>query len=131
MTTLNTSLMLSMLAIAALFAGGSFMMGQIASAQEIENEAEATNEDNDEVKQENKSEIKQESKIKCESEAEVSDDDFIGVTGANVAGAGGNDCDNTQTAAAVQSNTNTDNDVQVASADACQQIAALVGFNVC
>jgi hypothetical protein len=99
-------------------------------AQEIENEAEAENEDNDFVVQGNQANIGQASSIVCESEAEVEDNDFIGVTGANTA-VSANDCDNTQTAAAVQSNTNTDNDVQVASADSCQQVAALVGFNVC
>jgi hypothetical protein len=87
---------------------------------------DAHNLEYEEVEQENESEIKQESEIKCD--ADVDDNDVIGVTGSNVAA---NDCDSTQTAAAVQSNTNTDNDVQVASADACQQIAALVGFNVC
>jgi hypothetical protein len=126
-TMITTKLTALMLAVGMLAIGGllaSPMMLQ-ANAQPF-NIAAASNEDNDEVEQENESEIKQESKIKCESEVE--DNDVIGVTGANVAA---NDCDSTQTAAAVQSNTNTDNDVQVASADSCQQVAALVGFNLC
>jgi hypothetical protein len=130
MTTVNTGLMLSMLAIAGLFAGGFLTMAPLANAQEIENEAEASNEDNDKVEQENNSKIEQESKIKCDSEAEVEDNDFIGFTGSNNA-VSANDCDNTQVAIVGQSNTNNDNDVQLASADACQQVAALVGFNIC
>jgi hypothetical protein len=130
MTTINTGLMLSMLAIAGMFAGGFLTMAPIASyAQLAENEAEASNEDNDEVEQENEAEIEQKSEIKCDSEAEVEDNDVIGVTGANTA-VSANDCDSSQTAAQVQSNSNTDNDVQVASADACQTLA-LLGFNVC
>jgi hypothetical protein len=136
MTTLNISLMLSMLAIAGLFAGGFLSLAPyVAYAEEdestsIENEAEASNEDNDEVKQSNKAEIDQDSDTECTSAAIVEDNDFVGVTGANTA-VSANDCDTTQTAATVQSNTNTDNDVQVASADACQQVAALLGFNIC
>ena len=122
-----------MLAIGAIASFGMMTNGLFAQAQlvEIENEAEATNEDNDDVKQENKSEIEQKSEIECESEAEVEDNDVIGVTGANTAAAGGNDCDSTQSATVGQANVNTDNDVQVATAEACQQVAALVGFNVC
>ena len=56
MTTVNTGLMLSMLAIPGLFAGGFLTMAPIATyAQDIENEAEASNEDNDEVEQEDES----------------------------------------------------------------------------
>jgi hypothetical protein len=131
MTTVNIGLMLSMLAIAGLFAGGFLTMAPIATyAQEIENEAEASNEDNDEVEQENKSEIKQKSDTECTSAAIVEDNDVVGVTGANTA-VSANDCDTTQAAVVTQSNSNTDNDVQVASADACQQVAALLGFNIC
>jgi len=131
MTTVNIGLMLSMLAIAGLFAGGFLSLAPwVAYAQEIENEAEASNEDNDEVEQENKSEIEQKSDTECTSAAIVEDNDVVGVTGANAA-VSANDCDTTQAAVVTQSNSNTDNDVQVASADACQQIAALVGFNVC
>jgi hypothetical protein len=130
MTTVNTGLMLSMLAIAGMFAGGFLTMAPVA-AQEIENEAEASNEDNDKVEQENKSEIKQKSEIKCDSEAEVEDNDFIGFTGSNNA-VSANDCDNTQVAVVDQDNTNTDNDFQVATADACQNVAALqLGLNLC
>jgi PBP1b-binding outer membrane lipoprotein LpoB len=131
MTTVNIGLMLSMLAIAGLFAGGFLTMAPIATyAQEIENEAEASNEDNDDVDQENNSKIEQESKIKCDADADVDDNDFIGFTGSNTAVAA-NDCDNTQVAIVGQSNTNTDNDFQVADADACQQVASLVGFSIC
>jgi hypothetical protein len=131
MTTVNTGLMLSMLAIAGMFAGGTLAMGPVAYAQDIENEAEASNEDNDKVEQENNSKITQKSKIKCDSEAEVEDNDFIGFTGSNNA-VSANDCDSTQVAVVDQDNTNTDNDFQVATADACQNVAALqLGLNIC
>jgi hypothetical protein len=117
-----------MLAVGMLAIGAIVSPITLAHAQPV-NVAAASNEDNDDVDQENKSEIEQKSEIKCE--AEVEDNDFVGLTGANVAA---NDCDSTQTAAAVQSNSNTDNDVQVAVAEAdqeiCEQLAALQLLNV-
>ena len=117
-----------MLAVGMLAIGAIVSPFAVAHAQPV-NVAAASNEDNDDVDQENKSEIKQESEIKCE--AEVEDNDVVGVTGANVAA---NDCDTEQSAATIQSNSNTDNDVQAASAsaeqDICEQVAALVGINV-
>ena len=129
MTTVKTTgLMLSMLAISGLI-GGSLFMTQ-ASAQLIPiNAATSSNEDNDDVDQKNVAKITQKSKTACKAEAESENDDSVQVGGnTNVAA---NDCDTTQTAAAVQSNANTDNDIQVAESDACQSIALLIGANVC
>ena len=97
------------------------------------------NSDDDEVEQENKSEIKQESENKCESEAGAANVGgvIVGDDAQDATAASANDCDSTQTAAVVQSNTNTDNDVQtiVQEADAeqeiCESLGGLLGFNVC
>jgi uridine phosphorylase len=127
MTTVNTKgLMLGLLAIGGLISGGAMFTAEQAYAQ-ISNAAVAANSDDDIVTQVNAAEIKQESETKCE--AKVSDDDFFQV-GDNVNTAA-NDCDTTQSATALQTNTNEDNDVQVADADACQAIAGLAGANVC
>ena len=125
MKTVNTTgLMLGMLAIVGLTAGGAFMTG--AFAQPI-NAATAVNSDDDNVTQSNTASISQYSKTKCD--ASVDDNDFVQVgDNRNTAS---NDCDTTQTAANIQSNTNTDNDVQSAFAEACQSIAGLVGSNIC
>jgi hypothetical protein len=129
MTTVNTKgLMLGLLAIGGLLAGGALLNGQ-AYAQLIgaSNTAVAANSDDDTVTQVNAAEIKQESETKCE--AKVSDDDKIQVgDNANVAA---NDCDTTQTATVAQANVNEDNDVQVAEATACQSVALLVSANIC
>jgi hypothetical protein len=126
MATVNTKgLMLGLLAIGGLLAGGAMFTTGQAYAQ-IANTAVAANSDDDQVTQVNSAEIKQESETKCK--AKVSDDDFFQVgDNTNVAN---NDCDTTQDATALQTNTNEDNDIQVADADACQAIAAL-GINVC
>jgi hypothetical protein len=148
MTTLSIGLMLSMLAIAGLFAGGFLTMAPIAvNAEEdegstevdtdIENEAKANaeNEDNDVVVQSNDADVAQIADNDCEAGAAVSDDDVVGVTGANVAVAA-NDCDSTTTQESNigQANVNDDRDVQVADADAraeaCQQLAFL-GLQLC
>ncbi len=129
MTTVNTKgLMLGLLAIGGLLAGGALLNGQ-AYAQLIgaSNTAVAANSDDDVVTQVNSAEIKQESETKCE--AKVSDDDLVQVgDNANVAA---NDCDTTQTATVAQANVNEDNDVQVAEATACQAIALGLGLNLC
>jgi hypothetical protein len=131
MTTINTKgLMLGMLAIGGLIAGGAMLNGQAYATPiggGINNAAVAANSDDDTVTQVNSATIKQESETKCE--AKVSDDDKIQVgDNTNVAA---NDCDTTQTASVAQANVNQDNDVQVADADACQAIAGLIGANIC
>jgi hypothetical protein len=148
MTTLSIGLMLSMLAIAGLFAGGITMTPAVYADDdeesteidsEIENEAkadaDARNEDNDVVVQSNDADVAQIADNDCEAAAAVSDDDVVGVTGANVAVAA-NDCDNTtnQESNIGQANVNDDRDVQTAVADAeaeaCQQLAFL-GLQLC
>jgi hypothetical protein len=154
MTTLSIGLMLSMLAIAGLFAGGISSMVPIAAVYaddeestevdtEIENEAQAKadaeNEDNDVVVQSNDADVAQIADNRCDAGAAVSDDDVVGVTGANVAVAA-NDCENTstQTSNIGQANVNDDRDVQLAIADAeaeadqtiCGQLAFL-GLQLC
>ena len=130
MTTVKTTgLMLSMLGIGGLFAGVLFTTHG-ASAQFIPiNQATSSNEDNDDVVQANVAKITQKSDTKCKAEAESENDDSVQVgSNTNIAA---NDCDTTQTASAVQANVNTDNDVQVATSEACQSIALLIGANVC
>jgi cytoskeletal protein RodZ len=126
-TMTNTKgLMLSMLAIGGLFVGGAFMAQ--AQAQPF-NIASSSNEDNDDVRQSNYADVTQKSKIKCNAEAESENDDSLQVGGnTNIAA---NDCDSTQTSYVTQTNANIDDDVQIASADACQSFAGLLGFNVC
>jgi len=127
MTTVNTKgLMLGMLAIGGLIAGGAIFTTGQAYAQ-VSNAGIAANSDDDTVVQANSANIEQKSKNKCE--AKVSDDDFAQV-GNNINTAA-NDCDTTQTATVAQANVNEDNDVQVADADACQAIGLLAGANVC
>jgi hypothetical protein len=125
MTTVNTKgLMLGMLAIGGLLAGGALLNGQ-AYAQT--NTGVAANSDDDIVFQGNSANVEQKSKTKCK--ASVSDDDVIQV-GNNVNTAA-NDCDTTQTAAVSQNNVNEDNDFQAADATACQALAFGLGVNVC
>jgi hypothetical protein len=131
MNTINTKgLMLGMLAIGGLIAGGAMFQGQ-AYAQLIGinpvNAAAASNSDDDTVIQANSATVKQESETKCE--AKVSDDDKFQV-GDNV-NAAANDCDTTQEATVAQANVNTDNDVQVAEATACQALAGGAAANLC
>ena len=134
MTTVNTKgLMLGLLAIGGLIAGGAMFSTEQAYATANgpivggNNAAVAANSDDDVVTQVNVAEVKQESETKCE--AKVSDDDKVQVgDNTNVAA---NDCDTTQTATVAQANVNTDNDVQVAEATACQSIALLLGVNAC
>jgi len=129
MKTVNTlGLVLGMLAISGIVAGGIFSM-QAASAQPS-NSATASNEDNDKVYQKNSVKITQKAKIKCDADASSANVGSVQV-GSNTNTAA-NDCDSTQTTGTIgQANVNTDNDVQVASAEACQAIAGLIGANLC
>ena len=133
MTTVNTKgLVLGMLAIGGLIAGGAMFTGQQAYAQLIGinpvNVASASNSDDDFVVQSNTAKVEQKADADCE--AKVSDDDKI-QAGDNTNTAG-NDCDVTQASVIGQSNTNEDNDVQIADATACQALALLgIGANVC
>ena len=139
MTTLSIGLMLSMLAIAGLFAGGFLTMvpmavyaddeGSTEVDTDIENEAEAKAgdaeiEDNDVNVQENTATVAQIADNDCSS-GDVSL----------------NDCDNTttQSSTITQANVNDDRDTNVAeggdaTADARQSICgqlALIGLQVC
>jgi hypothetical protein len=126
MKSLNTTaLMLGMLAIGGLIAGGAMFTAGPAYAQL--NVAGASNSDDDKVKQSNTAYTSQKAKVKCD--ANVSDDDTIQL-GGNL-NAAANDCDVNQSSTTTQTNTNQDNDVQIATADACQAIAGLIGANFC
>jgi hypothetical protein len=126
MTTVNTKgLILGMLAIGGLFAGSSMFLTQ-AYAQ-VSNSADARNSDDDFVSQSNYANVEQKADVKCK--ASVDDDDVVQV-GDNTNTAA-NACGVSQSSTIGQANVNTDNDVQVASADACQAIAAIIGSNVC
>ena len=127
MKTVNTAgLMLGMLAITGLIGGGYFMTQAHAQFAPV-NVAAASNSDDDTVSQSNTAYTTQKAYTKCK--ASVDDDDLVQV-GDNTNTAA-NDCDTTQASVTTQSNTNTDNDVQVARAEACQSIALLIGANVC
>ena len=134
MKSVNTSgLMLGMLAVGGLIAGGAFMTGQTVFAQALiedpdggltfdpSNTAAAANSNNQPVTQTNAASISQYAKTKCK--ASVSDDDLAQV-GDNVNTAA-NDCDTTQSAAIGQSNDNTQTTTQNALALACQANAGL------
>jgi len=133
MTTVNTKgLVLGMLAIGGLIAGGAMFTGQQAYAQLIDispvNAAVASNSDDDFVVQSNNAEVEQKADVDCE--AKVSDDDKIQF-GDNTNTAG-NDCDVDQSSFVAQTNTNEDNDFQLADATACQALGLLVGgINIC
>ena len=137
MTTVNTKgLVLGMLAIGGLIAGGAMFTGQQAFATAIggplitvnpANVASASNSDDDFVVQSNNAEVKQKADVDCE--AKVSDDDKI-QAGDNTNTAG-NDCDVTNASVIGQSNVNEDNDVQIADATACQALGLLAGINIC
>ncbi len=130
MKNVNTKgLMLGMLAIGGLIAGGAMFSGQAYAQIGINpvNAAAASNSDDDVVIQSNNAEIKQDADVKCK--AKVSDDDKFQVgDNTNVAA---NDCGVSQSASVAQTNTNEDNDVQVAEATACQAIALIAGVNLC
>jgi len=128
MKTPMFGLMLSMLAISGLFAGALFATQ--ANAQLIPiNTATSSNEDNDDVKQTNVAKITQKSETKCDADA--SSANVLSVQAGDNTNTAANDCDTTQTADATQANVNTDNDVQVATSEACQAVALLISANVC
>ena len=131
MTTVNTKgLVLGMLAIGGLIAGGAMFTGQAAYAQitvSPVNAAAASNSDDDVVIQSNSAKVKQKGEVECK--ASVEDNDFAQV-GDNT-NAAGNECGVSQSSSIDQDNTNEDNDVQVAEATSCQALALLVGANVC
>ena len=116
--------MLGMLAIGGLIAGGMFTAGPAYAQLNV---AGASNTDDDTVSQSNTAYTKQSAKVKCD--ANVSDDDTIQL-GGNL-NAAANDCDVYQSSTTTQGNANIDNDVQIATADACQAIAGLIGANFC
>ena len=116
--------MLGMLAIGGLIAGGMFTAGPAYAQLNV---AGASNTDDDTVSQSNTAYTTQKAKVKCD--ANVSDDDTIQVS-SNL-NAAANDCDVNQSSTTNQANANIDNDVQIASADACQALAFGLGFNVC
>jgi hypothetical protein len=131
MTTVNTKgLVLGMLAIGGLIAGGAMFTGQQAHAQltiSPVNAAAASNSDDDVVIQSNKAEVKQKGEVKCK--ASVEDNDKVQV-GDNTNTAA-NGCSVSQSSTIGQANVNTDNDVQVAEATACQSLALGFGINFC
>jgi hypothetical protein len=132
MTTVNTKgLVLGMLAIGGLIAGGAMFTGQQAHAQltiSPVNAAAASNSDDDVVIQSNSAKVSQKGEVKCK--ASVDDDDFAQI-GDNTNTAA-NACGVTQSSSIGQTNTNTDNDVQVAEATACQSLALLgISANIC
>jgi hypothetical protein len=132
MTTVNTKgLVLGMLAIGGLIAGGAMFTGQQAAYAQITvspvNAASASNSDDDFVVQSNDAKVSQKGEVKCE--AEVEDNDVFQV-GDNTNSAA-NGCSTTQSSSIGQTNVNTDNDVQVAEADACQGLGLIAGANVC
>jgi hypothetical protein len=126
MNTVNTKgLMLGMLAIGGLIAGGAMFTTGQAYAQS--NTAAAANSDDDYVSQSNSAYISQYSEVKCK--ASVDDNDFI-QAGDNTNTAG-NECYSAQSSSIGQGNSNEDTDVQTASAEACQALGGLLGANLC
>jgi hypothetical protein len=114
-----------MLAIGGLIAGGAMFTTGQAYAQS--NTAAAANSDDDYVSQSNSAYISQYSEVKCK--ASVDDNDFI-QAGDNTNTAA-NGCYSTQSSSIGQGNSNEDNDVQTASAEACQALGGLLGANLC
>jgi hypothetical protein len=132
MTTVNTKgLVLGMLAIGGLIAGGAMFTGQQAYAQLIDispvNAAAASNSDDDFVVQSNVANVKQKADVDCD--AKVSDDDKFQIgDNFNIAA---NECEAENESTVLQGNFNSDDDVQIADATSCQALALLVGANVC
>jgi hypothetical protein len=138
MKSINASgLMLGMLAVGGLIAGGAFMTGQTVFATLIgedggltfdpTNAAAAANSNNQPVTQTNAATIGQESHTYCKGS--VSDDDVAQV-GDNVNTAA-NNCDTTQTATVGQANSNNQTTTQDALAIACQANGLLNSTNLC
>jgi hypothetical protein len=120
-------LMLGMLAIGGLIAGGAMFSGQAYATISASNTAAAANSDNDVVSQSNSATVYQDAKVKCK--ASVDDNDGVQV-GSNTNTAA-NACWSEQSSTIGQANVNEDNDVQSASATACQSIALILGANFC
>ena len=118
--------MLGMLAIGGLIAGGAMFTGT-GQAYAQSNTAAAANTDDDEVTQSNSATVYQDAKVKCK--ASVNDNDGFQI-GSNTNSAG-NECYSAQSSTVGQGNSNEDNDVQEASAEACQALALLLGANAC
>jgi len=131
MKSVNTSgLVLGMLAVGGLIAGGAFMTGQAVFAQvdfSPTNAAAAANSNNQPVTQTNAATIDQYAKTKCK--ASVSDDDVAQV-GDNTNTAA-NDCDTSQSASVSQSNNNAQTTTQSALAIACQANSLLASSAFC
>jgi hypothetical protein len=109
MNTVNTKgLMLGMLAIGGLIAGGAMFTTGQAYAQS--NTAAAANSDDDYVSQSNSATVYQDAKVKCK--ASVDDNDGVQV-GSNTNTAA-NACWSEQSSTIGQANVNEDNDVQEA-----------------
>jgi hypothetical protein len=132
MTTVNTKgLVLGMLAIGGLIAGGAMFTGQQAYAQLIDispvNAAAASNSDDDFVVQSNVANVKQKADVDCD--AKVSDDDKFQIgDNFNIAA---NECEAENESTVLQGNFNSDDDVQVADATACQALAVGAAANLC
>jgi hypothetical protein len=136
MTTVNTKgLMLGMLAIGGLIAGGAmFNAGQQAYATNgggvnvnPVNAAAASNSDDDFVVQSNDAKVSQKGEVECKASVEDNDKFQFG-SDTNTAA---NGCSVSQSSTIGQANVNEDNDVQVAEATACQALALGLGLNIC
>jgi hypothetical protein len=128
-------LMLGMLAIGGLIAGGAmFTTGQAYATPftdpngdlSVSNTAAAANSDDDSVTQSNSATVYQDAEVKCK--ASVDDND--GVQEGSNTNTAANACSSEQSSTVGQANVNEDNDVQDASALACQTLAGL-GINFC
>jgi hypothetical protein len=138
MKSVNTKgLMLGMVAIGGLIAGGAmFTTGQAyaTNGQTVPitvnpvNAAAASNSDDDVVVQANSANVKQKADVKCD--AKVSDDDKIQL--GDDTNTAANACGVSQSSTIGQANVNTDNDVQIAEATACQALGLLgIAANLC
>jgi hypothetical protein len=134
----TTAFMVGMFAIGGLIAGGSmFNAGQQAFATAIGgplitvnpvNAAAASNSDDDVVVQSNVANVKQKADVDCD--AKVSDNDKFQIGDNNNIAA--NECEAENESFVAQGNFNSDDDVQVADATACQALAFLgIGANIC
>ena len=117
--------MLGMLAIGGLIAGGAMFTTGQAYAQS--NTAAAANSDDDTVSQSNSATVYQGAEVKCDADVDDNDGFQIG-SNTNTAG---NECYSAQSSNIGQGNSNEDNDVQEASAEACQALALGLGINFC
>jgi hypothetical protein len=91
------------------------------------NAAAASNSDDDVVVQSNSATVKQDADVKCD--AKVSDNDKVRVGDNNNIAA--NECEAENESTVAQANVNSDDDVQVAEATACQALGLIAGVNLC